>query len=235
MNFNFSKNNLPPQNLKFNGKLINVAKKIKLLGVILTDDLKWAENTLNICSKVNKKLYLIRMMKQFGLQRAELVTAWRAMLRPITEYAVPLWHSGLTECDSGNIEMLQKKALGTILGCVYVDNKRYYKLENEHVTYLDTLQNIGLTTLNKCREVLTSKFALETARNESQNDMFLKKQNNHITTRNRLILEEPHCKTDRYYRSTIPYMSRILNAVVISKRKVELKPTVTESCGLQTH
>ena len=235
MNFNFSKKNHPPQNLKFNGKLINIAKKIKLLGAILTDDLKWAENTLNICSKVNKKLYQIRMMKQYGLQRAELVTAWRSMLRPITEYAVPLWHSGLTECDSSKIEMLQKKALGTILGTVYVDNKRYYKLENEHVTYLDALQTIGLTTLKKRREVLTSKFALETARNESQNDMFLKKQNNQITTRNRFTLEEPHCKTARYYRSAIPYMSRILNGVVISKRKMVLDPNVTESCGLQNH
>ena len=174
-------------------------------------------------------------MKQYGLQRAELVTAWRSMLRPITEYAVPLWHSGLTECDSSKIEMLQKKALGTILGTVYVDNKRYYKLENEHVTYLDALQNIGLTTLKKRREVLTSKFALETARNESQNDMFLKKQNNQITTRNRFTLEEPHCKTVRYYRSAIPYMSRILNGVVISKRKMVLDPNVTESCGLQNH
>ena len=223
MNFNFSKNNFPPQNLKFNGKPINVAKKIKLLGVMLTDDLKWAENTVNICSKVNKKLYQIRMMKQFGLQRAELVTAWRSMLRPVAEYAVPLWHSGLTESDSGKIEMLQKKALGTILGTVYVDNKRYYKLENEHVTYLDALQNIGLTTLKNRREVLTSKFALETARNESQNDMFLKKQNNYITTRNRLILEEPHCKTDRYYKSTIPYITRILNGVEISKKESGIK------------
>ena len=190
---------------------------------MLTDDLKWAENTVNICSKVNKKLYQIRMMKQFGLQRAELVTAWRSMLRPVAEYAVPLWHSGLTESDSGKIEMLQKKALGTILGTVYVDNKRYYKLENEHVTYLDALQNIGLTTLKNRREVLTSKFALETARNESQNDMFLKKQNNYITTRNRLILEEPHCKTDRYYKSTIPYITRILNGVEISKKESGIK------------
>ena len=125
--------------------------------------------------------------------------------------------------------MLEKKVLGTILGTVYVDNKRYYKLENEHVTYLDALQNIGLTTLKNRREVLTSKFALETARNESQNDMFLKKQNNYITTRNRFVFEEPKCKTDKYSKSTIPYITKILNGVVISKRRLGLNSTVTES------
>ena len=31
------------------------------------------------------------------------------MLRPITEYAVPLWHPGLTDGDSNKIEFLQKK------------------------------------------------------------------------------------------------------------------------------
>ena len=171
MNYNFIKINFPPQNLTLNGNIINVAKKIKLLGVILTDDLKWAENTLNICSKVNKKLYQICTLKHWGLQRAEMVTAWRSMLRPIAEYAVPLWHSDLTECDSGKIGKLQKKALNKILATVYVDNKRYYQLDNEHVTYLEALKNIGLTTLINRREVLTNKFALATARNETQNDI----------------------------------------------------------------
>ena len=131
--------------------------------------------------------------------------------------------------------MLQKKALGNILGTVYIDNKRYYKLDNEHVPYLEALQNIGLTTLKNRREVLTSKFALETARNETQKDMFQKKQNNYIATRNRFTLEEPKCKTDRYSKSTIPYITRILNSVVNSKSKLRLNPTVTESCSLQTH
>ena len=84
-----------------------------------------------------------------------------------------------------------------------MDNKRPYKVENDHVAYEDALQIIGLTTLKRWREVLTNKFLLEIARNESQNDMFLKKQCNYITTRNRIVLQEPSCKTDRYFKSAI--------------------------------
>ena len=97
---NFSKNNTGPQNLKLNNKLIEPVDKIKLLGVYLTNDLKWSENTSNICKKVNQRLYLVRRLKHFGLQKEELIKAWTSMLRPITEYAVPLWHPGLTDGDS---------------------------------------------------------------------------------------------------------------------------------------
>ena len=106
---NFSKHNTGPKDLKLNDKLIDSVDTIKLLGVYLTNDLKWSVNTKNICKKVNQRLYLVRKLKQFGLQKEELITAWRSMLRPVTEYAVPLWHSGLTEGDSNKIEMLRKQ------------------------------------------------------------------------------------------------------------------------------
>ena len=218
--FNFSKYNIVPLNLKLDDMLIQSVDKIKLLGVILTNDLKWAENTNNIVSRVNKRLYLISKLKLFGFTIEELIIAWSSILRPITEYAAPLWHSGLTEGDRYRIELLQKKALSIILGTVYVDHKRFYKLNNELLSYTDTLQKVGLMTLNERRVVLTSKFAIETAKNEKHNDMFLKKQSSSITTRNMFVLEEPYCKTERYYKSAIPFMSRTLNGVYLSRKSV---------------
>ena len=79
------------------------------MGAIITNDLKWTENTQEICSKVNRKLYIISKLKQYGLHIKELITVWVSVLRPISEYAAPLWHSGLTEKDTSKLEMLQKK------------------------------------------------------------------------------------------------------------------------------
>ena len=141
------------------------------------------------------------------------------MVRPVTEYAVPLWHSGLTETDSNKIERLQKKALGTILGCVYVDYKRYYSLDDDIVTYEQALQKLSLTTLNERREVLTTKFAIDTARNERHNDFFVKKTTQNIVTRNMFVIEEPFCANERYYKSSLPYMSRKLNGVFLSQKE----------------
>ena len=50
-----SKNNTAPLNLKLNDKLIESVDTIKLLGVYLTNDLKWSVNTANICKKVNQR------------------------------------------------------------------------------------------------------------------------------------------------------------------------------------
>ena len=36
------------------------------------------------------------MLKKFGLKTHELLVIWKTILRPLTEYAVPLWHPGLT-------------------------------------------------------------------------------------------------------------------------------------------
>ena len=213
--FNFSGKNLPPQNLLLNGNVINPTNKIKLLGVHLTSDLKWTSNTTNICSKVNQKLYLINKLKHYGLKKGELVTAWTSILRPITEYAVPLWHSGLTDYDINRIEMLQKRVLSIIFGIEFVDFRKHYKIGDSLLTYDDALKSIGLSSLKHRREVLTSKFALDTVRSQKHSDLFIKNQNDYMTTRNRLFLMEHNCLTDRYNKSAVPYMTRLLNGLIL--------------------
>ena len=108
INFNFSEKYIVPQNLKLNGNAILVVRKIKILGVIITDDLKWEENTSLICSKVEGKYYLISNLKSFGLQIDELLNIWKVIVRPITVYVAPLWHPVLSDTDIKRIEDLQK-------------------------------------------------------------------------------------------------------------------------------
>ena len=217
--FNFCGENFPPQNLTLNGNTINPADKIKLLGVLLTNDLKWTENTSNICSKVRKKLYLINKLKYFGLHKEELITAWTSILRPVAEYAAPLWHSGLTDCDNHKIELLQKHVLAIILGTVYVDFRKHYKVGDDIVSYNEALQAIGLTTLNDRREVLTRKFAFDLVKSQKYSDLFEINHNNYMATRNRLYYKEPKYHTDRYFKSAIPYMTRLLNKEYLTSKK----------------
>ena len=215
INFNFSKKKQIPQNLNLNGKMIQTVDKIKLLGVIITNDLTWTENTSYICSKVNKKLHVINKLKHFGLQSEELICAWKSILRPNTEYAVALWHSGLSSQDSNRIERLQKRVLAIIFGTVYIDFKRYYKINHHNLTYMEALHVTGLTTLRDRREVLTNNFALDMAKNENHNDLFPKYKHISTKTRNQCMINEILCKTNRYYKSAVPYMARVLNRVVL--------------------
>ena len=211
--FNFSNNNSSPQDLYLNNNKIEPCEKLKLLGVTITNDLKWSNNTAQICSKANQRFYFLNRLKQFGLSKEELVVGWNSMIRPITEYAAPLWHSGLSNTDEKRLEKLQKRALGIILGTKYIDYKRYYKFGNKHLSYDEALEKTGLITLKKRREILTGEFALQTFKNERHNDIFTKKVCERTAGRNNYIVQEKQCNTDRYYKSSIPYMSRMLNNV----------------------
>ena len=217
--FNFSSKNIGPQNLVLNENRIYPVDKIKLLGVVITADLRWKENTAQLCKKVNKKLYILWKLKQFGVKQDKLVTAWKVLLRPIAEYAAPLWHPGLTASEIKKLESLQRKAVGLILGVSYIDNRRLYKVKGDNVSYEDALIYLGLTSMAERRETITCNFGLDTFNNERHKDFFEEKRNNRPNSRYKPRIQELTCNTDKYRYSSIPYMSRLLNTVEIGRTK----------------
>merc|ERR1712055_1233532 len=108
--FNFSAKNSVPKNLLLNGNTLNSVSSINLLGVTISDDIRWKENTALICKKVNKKFYILWDLGKGHRKTELLLSTWKVLLRPITEYAAPLWPSGLSESDITKLESLQKKS-----------------------------------------------------------------------------------------------------------------------------
>ena len=212
INFNFSGTNNPPKKLFLNNNEIVSVDRIKLLGVTLTNDLRWKENTAEIVKKVNKRFYQLCRLRQFGVKQKERLTTWKVLIRPITEYAAPLWHSGLLECDKRKLENLQKKALGLILGTTYIDYRRYYKINGQPVSYELALKSCDLTPLAERRENLTIKFALDTYNNPLHKDLFKRLPDSRPNTRSKPKVHVPFGKTERYNNSAIPVFTRIINS-----------------------
>ena len=209
--FNFSKKNIAPQNLQLNGNPLNPVSSIKLLGVTITADLRWKENTSQICKKVNKKFHFLRVLSVVHRKTELLLNAWKVLLRPITEYAAPLWHSGLSKSDNNRLESLQKKAVGIILGTIYIDYRRHYKVNGQPVPYKSALKYLNLPPLDERRENLTTKFALQTFRNERHNNFFERKSYSRPNSRYKPTIHEPTCTTERYRKSATLHMARTLN------------------------
>ena len=69
--FNFSDSNKPPENLHIDNNPIQREKAIKLLGVEITENLKWTNNTTKICMKVNdhelQPILILLIHQQFGI------------------------------------------------------------------------------------------------------------------------------------------------------------------------
>ena len=97
-----------PPELKFSdNQLLNVVSEMKLVGVILSDDIRWQKNTDYICLKARQKLWTLRRMKKLHFDIFQLLDVYTKEVRSLLELAVPVWHSSLTRLQSAQIERIQ--------------------------------------------------------------------------------------------------------------------------------
>ena len=81
--------------------------------MILTVDLKWKEHIAYIYGKACKRLYSLRVLRKAGVEVKNLLKVYLAIIKPILEYAVPVWQA-IPEYLSQKIESVQKRALKII-------------------------------------------------------------------------------------------------------------------------
>ena len=130
-------------NIIIEGNRVEVVKHAKLLGVILSDDLTWNMHVESIIKKAAKRVYMLYQLKRAGIRQTDLVTVYVSVVRPVLEYACPVWHTHLPKYLSDNIEMIQKRALKSIF-----PNKGYE----------DILYDIGMCTLHERRNAICEQY-----------------------------------------------------------------------------
>ena len=104
----------PPVPLLMNNTTVDRVSTFKLLGVHISNDLKWTENSDAVLSKIASRLYFLRQLKRAGATTSDLICFYCTVIRPILEYANPVWHSSLTVAQSDILESLQKRAMNVI-------------------------------------------------------------------------------------------------------------------------
>ena len=108
---------LPP--LTIDGCIISVVSHAKLLGLIISEDLKWVLHTDFICKKAAKRLDALRLLKRFSIPSSKLVRVLNTCIRPILEYACQVWHHNLPKYLSDQIERIQRR--GRALRIIFPD------------------------------------------------------------------------------------------------------------------
>ena len=97
-----------------NDKPIRVVTSAKLLGLNISNDLKWNGHISEILRKAATRLYFLRQLKRTKIAEKDLVTFYTTCTRPITEYACPVFHNGLPIYFTDDLERIQKRALRII-------------------------------------------------------------------------------------------------------------------------
>ena len=197
MKFNFCKNYDFPTEISIDTfeENLKTVKETKLLGIVVTDNLKWESNTDYLCKKAYKKLWILHRLKVIGVEPGFLLDVYLKEVRSILELAVPAWHSGLTARLSSDLERVQKAAVRIILG--------------QSLPYSTALKKLNIDTLSVRRENLCERFARKTLKSKHA-DIF-KPNNLSYMTRHKEPFIHPLCNTSRFYNSPVNYLTRILN------------------------
>ena len=198
MLFNFTKSKQCSVRLKLNDKVIETVKETKLLGTIITNNLKWDKNTKYLIKKAYSRMELLRKVSEFCKSTKDRLHIYKMYVRSVVEQSAVVWHSSLTKGNITTLERVQRVAVKIIL-------------EGKH-SYKESLNILNIPTLKERREVLSARFANKCLKNERSRNMFkLNISKSKMQLRYRKKYNEVQSKTNRLFNSAVPYMLRNLN------------------------
>ena len=201
MSFNFRTSlKFPPIFRIGDGPMLDIQNQARILGIIISDDLKWSAHVDFMVKRANKKLWQLRRMKLLKLDVNILLDFYCKEVRSILEFGVAVWNSGLTNRMREQIERIQKVCVNIIL-CDTDWNIPY---------------EVGCTLLNiepllYRREDLCIKFIQRASCDERHADMFCRNTNPFDTRTEKPLYRDYRCRTGRFYDSPLCYLTRLLN------------------------
>ena len=205
--FNFNRGKQFATEVALKGEPLEVVDEVKLLGVIISKDLKWHKNTNYLVKKANKKMRMLHLAAKFTKNKDHLKHIYKTFIRSNLEFSSTVWHSSLTLADRQDLERIQKAALKVILG-------------KEYDGYEKSLVNLNMESLEQRRETMALKFVKNSLKNHNFSKLFpLRKANHGMTVRNSEKYHVNITKNLRYKVSAVPFLQRLLNKDTFAKKE----------------
>ena len=118
---------------------VECVSSYKLLGVTISDDLKWGPHIDNIIKKASKHLYALRILKKVNVPSTAILKVYLTTVRPTLEYLVQVWQNLPQVCPRSLRRYRNGQCTSYILGlaiktplrpwwtgflseCIYVNN-----------------------------------------------------------------------------------------------------------------
>ena len=180
---------------------LELVEQVRLLGVEVRSDLSWRSNTSAICQKAYARMWMLRRLKPLGATTEELLNIYEKQIRCITEFASPVWTSGLTKDEVNQIERIQKCAFAIIL-------------EAKYTSYDHALKLMKRSSLASRRSDLNLKFAKKSLKSDKYQHWFV--LNNPTIIKDKTRSKETYllpvqARTGSFAKSPIAYLTRLLN------------------------
>ena len=204
MIFNFTRDYQFSTRLYVEDSLLEIVNQTKLLGTIISSDLKWQSNTDMLVKKAYQRMVILHKLHSFKMPVCELVNIYILYLRSILEQSCQVWHFAITEEENNELERVQKVACRVILDSEYSD-------------YETALEVLNLDKLCYRRNQLCLRFAKKCIKFDQTKDMFPLNPPNQCNTRDSDKYRVKFASKDRLLTSAIPQLQRLLNEDARSK------------------
>ena len=108
--FDFSLRSTCDYPVFIDGKSVEIVKKYKYLGVLIDDKLKWSENVNALYSKGQQRLFFVRRLKSFHIDKELLSLFYYSVVQSVILNCSICWWSCLTIKDRNKLEYVRKVA-----------------------------------------------------------------------------------------------------------------------------
>jgi hypothetical protein len=94
----------PPEYTIGGSKILEEKNEMRILGILVQSNLGWNSQVNQMVGKASKTIWVIRRMKELGVDTNTLVNFWTSEGRVHLEMGCPVWHSSLTVAQSRALE-----------------------------------------------------------------------------------------------------------------------------------
>ena len=140
----------------------------RLLGVLISDDLSWTENTKNLIKKANSRMTILRKLTEFEVPKSDMINIYILFIRSVIEQSSDVWSSSLTIEEKEGLERVQKIALRIIY-------------QNNYKTYNNALELSKLPKIETRFQDLLLRFAIKCIKNDKTKDILPEVEQNNAS------------------------------------------------------
>lgn len=81
-----------------------------ILGTYVSSNLNWSENVDNILKKSRQRLYFLRKLRNYGVDKPILVCFYHAIIESVLTASITVWYNSATQADINKLSSVVRSA-----------------------------------------------------------------------------------------------------------------------------